>query len=240
MKCEGCIFNEMFPSEHLLSSTQIVEIAKDLKLLGYKQITITGGDPIRRDDLPDILKGLKALGFKIHLDTTGFPFLNENANSLLRKIRTYVDLIGIPLDGSTDDIMHTFRTNSPLTVEKIKDILKVLSSYGFNIAINTVLHEENFADLQNMYDILAGLPAVKRWELHEFSSFMSYSKKPDFHISRNKVLQEIDNYANKQIDVKYAREKARYAISYNGLLIYKDEEILDLKTATISQMREYL
>jgi hypothetical protein len=91
-----------------------------------------------------------------------------------------------------------------------------------------------------MYDILAELPAVKRWELHEFSSFMSYSKKPDFHISRNKVLQEIDNYANKQIDVKYAREKARYAISYNGLLIYKDEEILDLKTATISQMREYL
>ena len=52
-----------------------------LKKIGVKQLNITGGEPLLREDLPDILKKAKGLGLEIELTTNGILY-REKAESI--------------------------------------------------------------------------------------------------------------------------------------------------------------
>lgn len=203
MKCDGCVFNNQTSEDIPLS--KIISTSKNLYKDGYRKITITGGDPLYRKDLREIVDSFYDTGFRIHLDTTGFPLLKEFS---LKGLEHKISLIGIPLDGSTNRIHQEFRTNSTIEIKDIKKIIKLLEENGFRISINTVVHNGNLNDLQNIYNIITKYKGVKRWELHQFSTAMS--TREDLRINNSdfkNAISKIENKKNIRISPKYSRQK---------------------------------
>jgi len=220
--CEGCYLDKRFGDE--LSANRIINFGKILKQLGYEEITLSGGDPLIRGDIYKIVAGLNELGFSLHLDTIGKPLLNDGflKNFPPGEASKMITLIGVPFDGSTEEIFNQFRTNSPSIKKDTLEILELLDKHGFHISINTVVHSGNTADLQNIYNLITNFPNVERWELHQYAPLSEKSKqlKDKFEVSERDfegAVAKIDNYKNIVISPKLNTRKLNFKyLDFNG------------------------
>jgi len=78
-----------------------------IKRLGVRRVVFTGGDPLQRPDAPDLIRFAKERGLETALSTTGDLVTPD----ILKNTSPYLDLISLPLDGSTDEINS--RTKHP-------------------------------------------------------------------------------------------------------------------------------
>lgn len=71
-----------------------------IRELGVRRVVFTGGDPLFRVDAPELIRFAKEIGLETALSTTG-DFVKP---WLLETVSPYLDLISLPLDGSTEEI----------------------------------------------------------------------------------------------------------------------------------------
>ncbi|MCK9923341.1 radical SAM protein [Frankia sp. AgPm24] len=172
--CPGCYNNF---ARTLLATPVVHRFAELLhRELGVTKITVGGGDPLTRPDIEDLVSGLREIGLTIHLDTVGTAFLRDaeirfmgqgtvrrvDIESLIRS----VDQIGIPLDGSTDDVARRFRRFGSVADQLA--ILDLMDSVDATVCVNTVVHQGNIDDLESIAEQVECHPAVRRWQLFQF------------------------------------------------------------------------
>lgn len=224
-QCEGCYLDKRDGKQ--LTANQIIEFGKILKGLGYEEITLSGGDPLVREDIFDIISGLHSLGFSLHLDTIGKPLLNKKFTNRfpVDKTSQMIKLIGLPFDGSNQQLFERFRTNSKTIMTDTLDILELLDRHNYQIAINTVVHKGNIDDLQSIYEIISKFPNVKRWELHQFAPLSKGSKQiaNNYCITASEFEQAITKIGNKkniEISPKPNCKKFNFKyLDFNGDLV---------------------
>jgi len=68
--------------------------------LGVRRVVFTGGDPLQRPDAPELIQFAKEIGLETALSTVGDLVTPD----ILESVSPYLDLISLPLDGSTDEI----------------------------------------------------------------------------------------------------------------------------------------
>lgn len=90
-RCRYCSFWHT-PTEELPAATW-AGILRELATLGTRRLSVSGGEPMLRDDLEEILAAGTAAGLSIGLNTTGHRL--PERPSILR----YVDLLKFSLDG---------------------------------------------------------------------------------------------------------------------------------------------
>lgn len=230
MKCSGC-YNEEKTGQSL-SAEQNIHFATILKKLGYEAITLSGGDPLARGDIKQIVQGINALGFNINLDTAGTPLLDSGSEQPIsaQEISETVDLIGIPLDGSNDEIIEKFRTKSGSTLAETEKILELLGKEGCRISINTVVHSGNIDNLNEIYQIISKYPNVVRWELHQFVALGGGSKanEPQFRVTDDDFCQAVNRIENTKdiaISPKPRQNKQNFSyLDFNGDFIKVTDE----------------
>ena len=179
VQCIGC-YNHFGNSVNLgggISFREILDFAEKARDIGYGKITVGGGDPLSRPDLFLVLRGLKELGFSVNLDTVGTAFLQESSTIFYGKLKIpkipidslkqFVSIVGIPLDGSTNEIVAAFRTGRPHILTEQIDIIKRLVGSKIPTCVNTVVSSLNVHDLDNIYDIVSRLN-VEKWQLFQF------------------------------------------------------------------------
>jgi len=71
-----------------------------IKGLGVRRIVFTGGDPLQRPDAPGLIQFAKEIGLETAISTTGDFVTSE----ILESLSQHLDLISLPLDGSTEEI----------------------------------------------------------------------------------------------------------------------------------------
>jgi len=241
MYCKGCIWNGRGLGQ--MSTQDIRKLLHQLATLNYKQVTLTGGDPLLREDFMDIIKYAKDNDLRVHLDTTGYPFLDKEFlnNYSIKEICGLVDLFGIPLDGSNNSIVEIFRNESCNHLEKFEKIMNLLDKNGVKVSINTVVHNRNLDDLQNIYNIITKYASVIRWELHQFSNQTSNNmehivKDSDF-ISSTRNLK---NTKNIRISIKDSLDKRKKIIDADGNLIFAGEILCNVIGKDINYLSKYL
>ncbi len=203
--CKGCYsFSRNEKKGQIVDTQKIIDFLKYAYDQGIKKVTLCGGDPLTREDIVDLLKQIKDIGFYVSVDTVGTPIIrdiNINNETIIKKIDAkilseLVDEIGLPIDGSNNDIFSKFRqTNFDLITDQLK-ICKELNKYNANICINTVVHKGNLEDAKSLCKIINKLNYIKKWQLFKYAPMGKYGflNKSLFEISQvefEKYKQEI-------------------------------------------------
>ncbi|SFD77932.1 radical SAM protein [Streptomyces aidingensis] len=172
--CPGC-YNYF---GRTVSDTSVVTgfVAGLCDRFALKKITVGGGDPLTRPDIIPLLKGLRGLGLRISLDTVGTAFLGPAAIRFMGEgmaahvpaedVVSVADVIGIPLDGSTDEVQQRFRRQA--TVHSQLKILSLLDKARARLCVNTVVHAGNTEDTSAIARLLHGYSGICEWQLFQF------------------------------------------------------------------------
>lgn len=171
IKCPGC-YN--YNTRGVCSSQELIDFIEKVKIsLGLRKVTISGGEPLMRTDIISLVEQIKKMNLYINLDTLGLPFASKEIleNTRIEHIDISgiiknVDMIGIPLDGSTTEIIRKFR--SGITIEQMYSVLDNAEKKEANICINTVVHQGNIKDIKNIYHIILNYKCIKKWQIFEY------------------------------------------------------------------------
>jgi len=226
VKCLGC-YNHFGQSLNLISTENILCFLNAAKKKGYTKVTFCGGDPLSRPDIIDLLKKIKTLGFFISLDTVGTPILGEATTifygrSLISKVNEadlakYVDLIGIPLEGPSNEIISLFRTERPNQFDEQVLILKKLSNAKAKICLNTVVHKGNIKHIEEMLPVVHDFEGIKKWQLFQFMPIgpLGYKNRntyevsdEDFFILKDKMIEHKEKLPT-PIDLEFKAKAER-------------------------------
>jgi MoaA/NifB/PqqE/SkfB family radical SAM enzyme len=157
-------------TKHTLNAADWIETATQLRKMGTENIVITGGEPTLRKDLLEMVEGFKGLGMRVTLSTNAMLLLNERNKKLLE----YVDEIGIPLDGATEEMNNVMRKGNKeafnLAIEAIKYIQE--KHPNIKMTIRTVLSRKNLDDVQSIPNTLSqkGVDLTKfRWKIYQIT-----------------------------------------------------------------------
>lgn len=120
-----------------------------IRELGVKRIVFTGGDPLQRPDAPVLIHYAKERALETALSTTG-DFVTPG---ILRNIASALDLISLPLDGSTEMInARTKHLGHYSAVMRSLDWLRDFPS--IDVKVCTPVTRRNIGDVPNIADMV--------------------------------------------------------------------------------------
>lgn len=116
-----------------------------IRQLGVRRIVFTGGDPLQRSDAPALIQYAKAQELETALSTTG-DFVTPK---ILKDIAPALDLISLPLDGSTE--MINAKTKHPGHFSAVMRSLDWLREHpGIDVKVCTPVTLRNLGDVPNI------------------------------------------------------------------------------------------
>ena len=181
--CKGCYsFSRSEKCGQVVDTYSLVNFLEYAYRKGISNITLCGGDPLVRKDIIDLLKKIKKIGYYISMDTVGTSIIRDvisNDGTIIKKINaqelvSYVDEIGLPIDGSNNEIFKKFRSTC---FDILSDQLKIyeeLKKYNANICINTVVHKGNLDDAEALSRIINTLDGIEKWQLFKYVPMGKY------------------------------------------------------------------
>ncbi len=181
--CKGCYsFSRTEKHGQLVKTQKIVDFLRYAYDYGSKTVTLCGGDPLVRKDIIDLLQKLKQIGYYISLDTVGTSIIRNiklNDNIIVEKtdaklLAELVDEIGLPIDGSNNEIFRLFRqTDTDILSDQFR-ICEELNKYNANICINTVVHKGNISDASKLCETIKRINFIKKWQLFQYAPMGKY------------------------------------------------------------------
>ena len=116
-----------------------------IKGLGVRRVVFTGGDPLQRPDAPGLIQFAKGIGLETALSTTG-DFVTPE---ILEQVSPYLDLISLPLDGSSEQINSN--TKHPGHYSAVIRSLNQLRSHpSIDVKVCTPVTRHNLSDIPNI------------------------------------------------------------------------------------------
>ena len=110
--------------------------------LGVRRVVFTGGDPLQRADAPDLIRFAKEIGLETALSTVGDLVTPE----ILKQVSPYLDLISLPLDGSTEQANS--RTKHRGQYAAVMRSLEWLRAYpNIDVKVCTPVTRHNLSDV---------------------------------------------------------------------------------------------
>jgi AdoMet-dependent heme synthase len=150
LNCEHCVANanknRLLDTELTLEELTRVfkHISGEINPYGLdveKKVFISGGEPLVRRDLCDTALACANEGLSTHICTNGLKI----TSNLLDKLRGTNIAFSVSLDGDkyNHELVRGSETFEP-TIQKIKEI----HNAGFDLFLNTFLHEGNIGDME--------------------------------------------------------------------------------------------
>ena len=131
--------------ENPVQNSTSKKIIKKIKDIGAKRIVFTGGDPLKRNDIGNLIRYAKEIGLEVALSTTG----DELTPAFLRWNAPYIDLISLPIDGSTEEISK--KTKEAGHLNSVLKALERLKKYpDIDVKVCTPVTKHNIKDVPNI------------------------------------------------------------------------------------------
>jgi len=113
-----------------------------IKEVGARRVVFTGGDPLYRADAVDLIRAAKDIGLETALSTTG----DRLTPDILSEVSPILDLISLPLDGSTEEINS--RTKHPGHYSAIMNALDWLREHPtIDVKVCSPVTRHNLEDI---------------------------------------------------------------------------------------------
>ncbi len=139
--CEHCSFFTAVEEDgrNVLTLEQAQKLIKEAQALGVSVINFVGGEPLLREDLPEIIRAVNKDFSTTILFTNGWH-LEEKAPELKK---AGLDSIYVSLDAADPEIHDTFRRKPGLFKKALQGIKKA-KKLGFSLGISTTITPEAY------------------------------------------------------------------------------------------------
>jgi len=151
LSCIHCISASGNKNE--LDINKALIVVDKLSHLGCKRLYLTGGEPLSRKDIFHILEYAKSKKIRINLLTNGTLINNKN----IKKIKLFVDQIGVSLDGASPKINDQIRGKG--TFFKIVKAIEIIRKNNIPLSLYITINKINFYDLENILNL------AKSWQI---------------------------------------------------------------------------
>lgn len=173
LRCKHCGSSCDNALEGELTTKEALELCKGLGKLGFKWITISGGEPTTRKDWHIIANGLTENGVIPNMITNGWLMNEEIAKNAKE---AGINTIAFSVDGLKETHDFIRREGS---FDRIMNAMDIVISHGINCAVITTICNKNLDELQQMkelfiekkvgnWQIQLGLPMGNMAEYKEF------------------------------------------------------------------------
>ncbi len=151
------------PATGELSTEECLQVLDTIVDFGtpLPHIVMTGGDPLRRADLPVLVKAAIDRGIGVSLAPAVTPLLNRACLQWMKDAG--VGAISLSLDAATavaHDGLRQVEGTFADTLRAIKDAAEV----GLGVQVNTLVSGNNAEDLEEIYELLTPYPLMQ-WSL---------------------------------------------------------------------------
>lgn len=185
MRCGHCGSSCAEPLPDELSTEEALDLAGQIARLGLRWVTLSGGEPLTRRDLPFIVARLKSKGVMANIITNGW-LLDEYM------IRSFKDAgvatIAISVDG-TEDIHDDIRKKG--SYRRLKEGFKMLKKHGVTTGAVTTVTKRNLPVLPQMRQELIEMGADS-WQLQIGLPMGNLKERPEWLIEPEDISTIID------------------------------------------------
>jgi len=173
-----------------------------------RRIVFTGGDPLQRSDIGLLIRAAAEEGLEVAVSTTG-DLLTE---AFLDTSGPFIDLISLPLDGSTEAI--SARTKKPGHYAAVMEALDLLESHGgIDVKVATPVTRYNIDDIPNIALLLD--ERAKRLPGRLFYNvFQAFPRSMDPDVAWNEMV--VDNTSFEELRRRVDADPHDYRINWLG------------------------
>ena len=153
-KCSFCELGveDKYKPEEEVSTERAFEIVKELKDLGIKYVTFSGGEVFMRKDIWEIIRELKNFDFKVGIVSNGL-LLNSLSKERIEFMNKYLDTLVVSIDSSVSEEHNKFR-NTPMLFELIMKGITKLQLHGFkNITFESIIMGSNYKRIPSLIEL---------------------------------------------------------------------------------------
>ena len=147
LRCGYCIppgQTGLLLPENILTNRQLLRLVSLFAEAGINRIRLTGGEPLLREDLPELIKSIKNI--------KGIDNVSVTTNGLLLH-RRLPDLLHAGLDGinlsldTLDARQYAKLTGSDTLLQVIKGLNEALNLPATEMKLNCVIQEDNISQI---------------------------------------------------------------------------------------------
>lgn len=189
--CKYCGSRAGRARENELSTEECLNVARQIAAMGYRRVSMIGGEVFMRHDWKRIVKELTDRDVQVSIITNGYLF-SEKMISDIRELN--IESIAVSLDGP-QKIHDSFRQEG--SFQRGLRTIDVLTGNDIPVSVITTLHSKNVSHLEKMYKILKR-KKIFAWQLQACSPMGNaaegtFSTKIDFREVIHFVEKHFDN-----------------------------------------------
>ncbi|MCK4261215.1 MAG: radical SAM protein [Halanaerobiales bacterium] len=151
LKCDFCSADAKCGyGSNELSTEQVFNIIEKLKKANVLGVTLQGGEPFLRSDIVKIIKELVSKGIYTIIVTNGTLVTEKKVEDFANIPRDWIRFV-VSLDGSNEQVNSKIRGKGSFA--KTLNAIKLLKQRNFDVRIQSVITDENYYDIVNMYKL---------------------------------------------------------------------------------------
>lgn len=233
--CIYCLSSDRMKKQKDLSTKKIMDVLKELSSLGTWILTISGGEPLLRDDIFKILDYAKEKEISIRLFTNGILIDDLTA----KKLSKYKDtmIIQVSLDSNNPkhhDIQRGMKGSYLKTVNGIKNLIK----HDIKTVVSSVITPITLQDVEATADFIhkLGIGYLRIGNANLYSNKAKYNKdKIELDEKQVKVLGE----KIKKLAETY-KSSMKFSLSPNAINYNNSEGPYDVASCTAGVVSLYI
>ncbi|MEO1880546.1 MAG: pyrroloquinoline quinone biosynthesis protein PqqE [Methylococcales bacterium] len=137
-----------------ISTEDWKRVLSQARKMGAVQLGFSGGEPLSRQDLPELVEHARQLGYYTNLITSGYG-LNEERIIQLKEAG--LDHIQLSIQASTQELNdHIAGT---VSYENKKAVAHLIKKHGYPMVLCVVIHRENIHQMQQILEMAEELGA---------------------------------------------------------------------------------
>jgi len=151
LRCSYCyFFNNPAMVYNDLPADEWSTFFDELGSLGVMKVTLAGGEPFIREDLPELIESIVRNRMRVSLLSNGGLIDDKIAAFLARTGRC--EYVQVSVDGSCAEVHDSCRGQG--SFEGVIRGIHTLQRYRINVAVRVTIHRNNVHDLQNIAHFL--------------------------------------------------------------------------------------
>lgn len=185
MRCGHCGSSCAEPLPDEFNTTEALEVCDQLANIGLKWITLSGGEPLTRKDLPLIIKRLSEKGISVNIITNGWLLRKDMAGELKR---SGVTTIAISIDG-TKELHDMIRRKGAF--DHAEEAFALMKQLGIKTGAVTTITKQNIDVLGELKEELIRM-GVDTWQVQLGLPMGNLKERPEWLLEPERMKDIID------------------------------------------------